>query len=128
MSSVEIVRNLYEALSNKDYAAFAELCDPNLEWIQNEGFPYGGHHHGPAAAVEGVFRTLPRHWDDFGFDKQEFHDAGDTVLVVGAYRGRHKQTGKAFEAAAVHLFDLRDGRVRRFRQFTDTALIARAVT
>ena len=126
MSNVEIIRSLYAALSAKDYDAFAALCDPSLEWIQSPGFPYGGHHHGPAATIDGVFRTLPKHWDEWGFDKREFHDAGDAVLVVGAYTGRHKATGKPFEATTAHLFDIHDGRVRRFRQFTDTAVIAAA--
>lgn len=121
--NIELVHALYAAFRAKDYDRFAELCDPDLEWIQNEGFPYGGRHSGPAAVVEGVFKTLPRHWDDFGFDAEEFHVAQAAVFVVGYYRGRHKTTMKSFRAATIHVFDIENGRIRRFRQFTDTALV-----
>jgi ketosteroid isomerase-like protein len=122
-TNLELVHALYAAFRSKDYETFGKLCDPDLEWIQNEGFPYGGRHRGPAAVVEGVFKTLPRYWDDFGFDAEEFHAAVNSVFVVGFYRGRHRETKKSFRAATIHAFDIAQGRIRRFRQFTDTALV-----
>jgi ketosteroid isomerase-like protein len=43
MSSIEIIENLYSAFQNKDYDSFRALCSDDIEWIQNEGFPQGGH-------------------------------------------------------------------------------------
>ena len=123
MANLELVRDFYQALWDRDYEAFTGLCDPELEWIQNEGFPYGGRHHGAAAVVAGVFRTLAKHWDPWGFALQEMLDAGDSIVVLGEYTGRHKATGKSFQAATAHILDIRNGRVHRFRQYTDTALI-----
>lgn len=126
MDNIELIEALYASFRSGDHARFAELCHDDLEWIQNEGFPYGGVHRGPAAVVEGVFETLARHWQGFGFQDREWLDAGDTIAVVGAYVGTHRGTGRSFEAATVHLFDLAAGKVVRFRQFTDTALVAAA--
>ena len=122
-ANVHIVEQLYAAYRGGDHARFEALCHPDLQWIQNEGFPYGGHHHGPRAVIDGVFLTLPRHWEGFGFDVTEILDAGDRVVALGAYRGTHRRSGRSFRAATAHVFDVEDGRVRRFRQYTDTALV-----
>lgn len=127
MTNTDLVRRFYETFRAGDYEAFARYCDPGLEWVQNDGFPYGGRHRGAENVVEGVFRTLAHHWDAWRFTAHETLDAGDSVVVLGEYAGRHKETGKSFRAAAAHVLDLRDGRVRRFRQYTDTALIRDAV-
>ena len=127
-SNLPLIDDLYAAFRAADYEAFTQLCHPDLEWIQNEGFPYGGHHHGPSEVIAGVFETLTRHWDGFRFDVQETLDAGDHVVVLGAYEGRHRESGKAFRADTAHVFDIDGGRVRRFRQFTDTALVQAAVS
>ena len=41
MSNLDVIKALYESIANKDWHRFAELSDPGLEWIQNEGFPKG---------------------------------------------------------------------------------------
>lgn len=127
MTNLDLIEDLYAAFRGADYERFAALCHDDIEWIQNEGFPYGGRHFGPQAVVDGVFETLPRHWDGFGFDVEEMLDAGDRVVAIGSYRGTHRESGRAFRAATVHVFDIDDGRVKRFRQFTDTAVVRDAV-
>lgn len=46
--------------------------------------------------------------------------AGDTVLVEGRYRATARATGKPFDAQVAHVYDLRDGKIARFQQYTDT--------
>ena len=123
MSNTDFIRDFYDAFRSDEIERFEKLCDPEIEWIQNEGFPYGGRHKGAAAVLENVRRELARRWDDWSFAIEDILDAGGHVVVIGDYAGRHKETGKAFKAAAAHVFDLKDGRVSRFRQFTDTALV-----
>ena len=50
------------------------------------------------------------------------------MIVLGTYQGRHRGSGRAFTAAAAHIYDLIDGQIRRFRQYTDTAMIRQAIT
>ncbi len=40
MTNLEIVKELYRSFSTKDYESFPSIC-PELEWIQNPGFPKG---------------------------------------------------------------------------------------
>ena len=51
MSSIEIIETLYRAFQTKDYGSFRALCLENIEWIQNKGFPKGGHHYGTEAVI-----------------------------------------------------------------------------
>jgi ketosteroid isomerase-like protein len=129
MSSLEIIENLYSAFRGKDYDAFRALCSDDIEWIQNEGFPKGGRFHGASAVIKNVFQQFDKDWTYFKFRIDEMFESGDgsRVVVVGAYLGEHRQTRKTIEAAAVHLYDLENHKVKRFRQFADTAVITAAL-
>jgi ketosteroid isomerase-like protein len=49
----------------------------------------------------------------------ELIGSGDTVAVVARYTGTGKSTGKALNLEVVHVWDVRDGKIVRFRQFAD---------
>ncbi|WP_437673874.1 nuclear transport factor 2 family protein [Sorangium sp. So ce131] len=123
MSNLALIEQLYRAFKEKDYAAFRTLCAPDLEWIQNEGFPNGRTHRGVDAVVSGVFEAFGDEWSTWRFSLEECLDAGRSVIVLGRYEGVHRKTGKSFSSAAAHVYDIEDGKVRRFRQFTDTKVI-----
>jgi uncharacterized protein len=73
--------------------------------------------------VEGVFKSNDERWEKFSFHIDQYLDAGDSVIVIGAYVGRNRQSQKSLHAAATHIYDLRDGKVCRFRMFADTKTI-----
>ncbi len=58
---------------------------------------------------------------------EEFVASGDTVVVVVRYTGTGKVTGKALDVPAVHVWEIRDGKLARFRQFIDTVQFAEVV-
>ncbi len=129
MSSIEIIGNLYNAFRTKDYDLFRSLCSKDIEWIQNEGFPKGGRFHGADEVIKNVFHPFEKDWTYFKFRIDEMFESedGSRVVVVGAYLGEHRQTHKTIEAAAVHLYEIVHSKVKRFRQFADTAMIAVAL-
>ncbi len=127
MTNIELIQELYRSFRSADYEAFRSLCAPDLEWIQMQGFPGGATWHGPQAVIEGVFQGNDGRWDGFAFDIAEYLDAGSSVVVVGSYRGTHRTSGRSFVAPTVHIYDIADGRVSRFRQFTDTKIICDAL-
>lgn len=129
MTNIEIIETLYSAFRNKDDDTFRTLCFDDIEWIQNEGFPNGGHHHGADAVIENVFHQFEKDWNYFKFKVEEMFESqdGSKVTVIGTYLGEHKQTWKTMEAAAVHTYEIEDQKVKKFRQFTDTALIQAAL-
>ena len=129
MKPIEIIEKIYSAFRSRDYDSFRALCSEDLEWIQNRGFPKGGHHHGADAVIENVFQQFERDWNYFKFQVEEMFESkdGSRVTVIGAYLGEHKQTRKVIKAAAVHVFEIKHSKVKKFRQFTDTAIIATAL-
>ena len=54
-------------------------------------------------------------------------DGGDHVAVEGRYTGTVKATGARLDAQFVHVYGLRDGKIVRFQQYTDTAQWVKAL-
>lgn len=127
MTNRAIIEELYRAFREKDYQAFKQICVPEIEWIQNEGFPRGATRRGAQTVIDDVFKAFNNDWEDWRFQIEEYLDAGDKIVVIGFYQGRHRETGKQFHAPAAHVYDLTDGKVVRFRQFTDTKVIWNAM-
>lgn len=128
MSNLATVQHLYDAFGRRDWPAVRELFAPDIEWIQNEGFPNGGRHVSAHAVLNDVFTKFRDEWTSWQALVTEWLDAGSAIVALGEYRGTHRATGKATVAVFAHVYEVRDGRITRFRQFTDTALIQAAMT
>ena len=126
-AAVQIVKRLYNAFAHRDANAIRELFAPDIEWIQNEGFPNGGRHVGADTVINDVFGKFRTEWSAWRVTTDEYLDAGDTVVVIGDYHGTHAATGRSMTAAFAHVYDVRGGRIARFRQYTDTAMLERAI-
>lgn len=50
----------------------------------------------------------------------------DTVAALGHYGWHVKSTGREWESDFVHLLTVRDGKVTRFQEYTDTAALGDA--
>ena len=97
MSNVEIIKGLYQAFEQGDlWPASFNVLDPNVEWIESEGIPYGGTFIGHEAILNGVFQKIGAEWDNFQAHVDEFLDAGDSVVTLGFDSGTYKATGKNY--------------------------------
>ncbi len=123
----ETMRRLYEAFAKGDIPSVLGILDPNISWTEAEGFPYGGTYVGPNAVLENVFMKLGTEWDGYSAVPSEFVSEGDTVVAIGEYGGKYKTTGKSFSAPFVHVCNFQDGKIIKFRQFTDTVLVQKAL-
>jgi hypothetical protein len=128
MDNIKVIQELYRAFREKDYDAFLRISTEDLEWVQNEGFPNGTTHKGADEVIEGVFKANNNNWEGFDYEIEQFLDAGSSVIVIGMYAGSHRVSGKSMRAAAAHVYDLRDGKVCRFRMFADTKTIWAAMS
>ncbi len=127
MSNLEIVKRLYTAFRERDTNTILEIFDPKIEWIQNEGFPGGGRHVGSDTVINDVFAKFRHDWETWQVVVDEWLDAGDAIIALGEYRGTHKSTSKSMTAAFAHVYKLKNSRVVRFQQYTDTLKIASAI-
>jgi ketosteroid isomerase-like protein/ribosomal protein L40E len=121
-----IVQSLYEAFAEQDREQILALFDPEIEWIQNEGFPGGGRFVGAQAVLDNVFGRLGREWEGWGADADRWLDAGESIVALGEYHGTNRATGRSMTAAFAHVLWLREGRVVRFEQYADTAKVVAA--
>jgi uncharacterized protein len=125
--SVEVVKRAYAAFAEGDVPAVLGAFADDIEWHEAEGMPYGGVHRGAEAVAQNVFGPISQDVEGFAVRPEEFMTAGDTVAVVVTYTGTGKATGKPLDLPVVHVWDIKDGKVVRFRQFADTVKFADVV-
>lgn len=128
-ANVEVVRSAFAAFQHGDMPAVLATMDPDVEWSDpDQPMPApggGGTHHG-LAAVRDVFASLPETWDGFRADPDDMIDAGERVVVTGRFGGRARGGGE-LDAPFAMVFELRDGRIVRYRSYADTARVAAAL-
>lgn len=126
MSSYDVIKAHYAGSDNGDLAAMMAPITDRTSWTEMAGFPYAGTYVGRDAIVAGVFQRIGAEWDGYSFALERLVDGGDTVVGIGTYSGTYRKTGKPMSARVVHVWDVKDGKVVRFEQFTDTKLVAAA--
>ena len=127
---VALIRNLYEAFAKGDVPAVLAAMSPDIVWNEAENYPYadGNPYRGPEAILAGVFARIGSEWDGFAAVPEEYLDGGDTIVVLGRYRGTYRASGRSMDAQMVHVWRLADGRITRFDQRVDTLQSARVMT
>lgn len=127
MMNVQIVQQIYAAFGKRDMQALLTLLSNEIDW-QLLGPPkiaHAGPHHG-RDQVRRFFATVAETLDIQQFAPREFIAQGDKVVALGYYAGRVKVTGREYASEWVHVFTLRDGKVIKFREYTDTANLVAA--
>lgn len=127
--NVETIRGIYESFDKGDIPQVLGQMEQSIEWNEAENFIYADRNPyvGPQAILEGVFMRLGTEWENFKVTPEEWLDAGHRVVVLGTYSGTHGATGKKVRAQFAHIWGVREGRVVRFQQYTDTKQFAEAV-
>ena len=125
--SVEVVKRAYAAFAEGDVPAVLGAFADDIEWHEAEGMPYGGVYRGGEAVAQNVFGPISQDVEGFAVTPREFMAAGDAVAVVVSYTGTGKATGRPLDLPVVHVWDIRDGKAVRFRQFADTVKFAEVV-
>jgi len=124
---IEFVKGVYAAFARGDVPAVLGAFADDIEWYEAEGMPYGGLHRGGDAIAQKVFGPITEDIEGFALVTEEFIGSGETVAAVVRYTGTGKATGKAVDLPAVHVWDIRGGKIARFRQFIDTVKFAEVV-
>jgi uncharacterized protein len=125
--NVEFVEGIYGAFARGDVPSVLGAFADDIEWYEAEGMPYGGLHRGGAAVAQNVFGPITTDVDGFAVTPEQLVASGAAVAAVVRYTGTGKSTGKTLDLPAVHLWDIRDGKATRFRQFIDTVKFAEVV-
>jgi len=112
--NLEVVRRLTEASERRDIPAALACLDPDVEWIPlraaTEGI-YRGH-----AGFERFMTDTDETFESFEPDV-ELEALGDRVLAWGTIRVQGKGSGLEVEVSIGGIFDLREGKVSRWRDY-----------
>ncbi|ELR73582.1 Ketosteroid isomerase-related protein [Fulvivirga imtechensis AK7] len=122
-SNVDVIKDLYANFASGDMDRIRSLLSENIVWTQMRGFPGGGRHIGVDKVFEKVFQKFDREWTDWQAVVTDYLDAGDAVIAIGFYEGTFSLTSKSFRAEFAHHYQLNDGKVILFQQYTDTFII-----
>src|SRR5271167_4042164 len=101
MTGVDLVKRLYQGFDDGDIPTVLSLLDPGIEWIEAEGFLYGGTYYGPDAVLQGVFARIGADWDDYAAVPDLIIGEGDQVAARGWYSGTYKATNRPLKARYV---------------------------
>jgi ketosteroid isomerase-like protein len=127
--NIEAAKAGYAAFGRGDMQGVLASLDENVEWITPEmpGMPASGTRHGHAAVLD-FFRVVNECWEFEAFEPREFIASGDLLAVQGWYRARGRKTNIVAESPWVMVWRFRDGKCTHFQEYTDTAVLTKALT
>jgi uncharacterized protein len=123
----ELIKSLYEAFARGDAATLLGALAPDVQWYEAEGTSWadGNPYDSPQRVGEEVIGRILAEYDGYTVDPHQFLAEEDMVVALGHYTGTHRASSQLFHAPFAHVWTLRDGRITKFYQYTDTAQIQR---
>ena len=117
MSGGDVVRQAYEAFEQQDIPGLLGALADDVRWDVPELLPQGGSFNG-RDDVGTFFQRLGETYDDLSIDIHDLIDGDERVAGVGVAKGK-LHDGNDVEYGFVHVFDVSDGKVTRFREYAD---------
>jgi len=117
-TAVELVKEGYKCFSEGDVEGLLALCADEIEFVANgpasleKCKAYKGH-----SGMQQFLGILAASWEFSSFAPRDFIVDGDTVVVIGEEAGNDRASGVPFANRWVHVFDFREGKLVRFREF-----------
>lgn len=122
-SEIDLANELYIRLRAGRAADAAALLHPQFKATLSTGMPagIGRDYDGPDDMLHGVYERVGDLYD-LGPDVKEMIGPVDgRVVVLGAYVGKARATGRPINAGFVHILRFKDGAISELIQVTDTA-------
>jgi ketosteroid isomerase-like protein len=126
-SPESLLRHLYDCYRRGDLSSFPELVAPECEWIfpgDAAVLPWAGSYRG----LE-IFEFAKRIVGSIAYEHFEDHTylpSGESVTVLLRERCRVLRTGSVFTNDIAAVATVRDGRLVRYVEYSDTAAMERA--
>ncbi|MFF4899203.1 nuclear transport factor 2 family protein [Streptomyces sp. NPDC001068] len=123
--NIALVRRFYESRVAPE--VFQEVMDPELVWDITPGFPGGRVYHGPESVGRDFFGPLMENFETFYPVGDEYFADGDGhVFALGHYHAVGRR-GASADARFVHVWTVRDGRLVKLQQVSDSLVVDRVI-
>jgi ketosteroid isomerase-like protein len=124
--NVEFVEGLYAAAETMDReqllealpALIEQVCDPDIEWVEDPDRADAETHRGHAGVIRSFERWLEG-FDEYGLALERAVDCGEDVFVVAREQGRGAASGATVAASIYQVLTVRDNKILRYREFYD---------
>jgi ketosteroid isomerase-like protein len=117
LQDIELIRQLYEALNNRDIDGVVELVHEDMVAHVGPGMPWSGSYYGPVGFRNFIHEFLD--YVELRVETDSLVEAGPLIAQVGRVVGRAHATGIPFSFDEIHLWGVRDGKVSVFRNYSD---------
>ena len=115
------VRLLLEAFLVGDVETFASYVADDIEWNPAQHNPVlTQQYRGREQFLNGAVATVAAELDGFRFDIERVHACGGVAVTELYYHGTVKSNGRPFDMPAAIVWEVRDGKVVRAREYMDT--------
>jgi hypothetical protein len=114
-ANTKVVQQASAAFGKGDIPTVIGMLAENVEWVSPRALPHGGEFSGPAQ-VGKFFEGIGAAWNALDLDIESVDDAGANLVGVLRADGTLKN-GETQSYGAVHIFEIRDGKIRRFREY-----------
>ena len=120
--NLRIVQEGYADFARGDVQTLLGKFADDIEWVipGSKNNPLAGTYKGRNRVAE-FFKLLSDLTEISTFEPREFVAQGDKVVVLGRETGRVKSTGRGFQSDWAMAFTLRNGKIVKFQEYTDTA-------
>lgn len=118
--SATTVRLLLEAFLAGDAETFMAYVDDDIELNTAEHHPFLPDRYRGRQGFLDAAGKIAAELDGFRFDIERILGCGDAAVSLLRYRGTVKKTGRSFDLPAAFVWDVRDGKVMRGQEYTDT--------
>ena len=126
--NIERVRSGYESFARGDLEAVLELLDPDVDWHPAIAPILGVEAIRGREGVRQFFtKDLFEGFDEFQAEPLSFEDLGEIVLVMVRYTGRGESTGLELNQTFATVYEIRDGKTVRMRDYPSRAEALAAV-
>lgn len=117
MGDVETVRELFADFNRGDFETALAKLDPEVDWGEPPDMPDSAGAYRGREGVVSEFGRFMSAWDELSVDLERVEEVRGRVVVLTRWRGRSKHTGIEVDQHVAQVYELRDGRVVRVRQF-----------
>jgi uncharacterized protein len=120
--ALNVIQQGYEAFGRQDIPALLSLVADEVDWkaVGPASLPHCSLRRNPAE-VAGFFTDLASVEELPVFEPREFIEAGENVTVLGYLEGYARDTNQKFQSEWVHVWTVRDGKITRWRGFSNSA-------
>jgi hypothetical protein len=128
-ANVSLVQSLYAAFGRGEIPTIIAAMAPDVDWSligRQDDHPLFGARSG-SSQVQEFFKMLAELQESVSFTPKEFYASDDRVFVLGHYNWKIRKTGRHAESDWCHIFTVKNGKITKFLEFTDTAQFAEAV-